>query len=75
MELKDRVVIINEKNMEWLKWLHENMTVDKLEMIVNGCIRNMIVEVLEDDWDRLENKSAAPITNKNIALEDLDSGR
>lgn len=75
MELKDRVVIINEKNMEWLQWLHGDMTIDRLETIVNNCVRNMIIEVIEDDWDKLKNKPAAPIANKDIALDDLNSKR
>lgn len=50
MQLKNRVTTINEKNMEWLQWLHGEVTIDRLEMIVNDCVRNMIIEVLEDDW-------------------------
>lgn len=75
MELKDRVTIINEKNMEWIQWLYGNADADKLETIVNSCVRNMIIEVIEDDWDKLENCSAAPIPNKNIAMEDLTNGK
>ena len=35
MELKDRVVVIDEKNMAGLSWLYGEMKIDELGQVVN----------------------------------------
>ncbi len=48
MELKDRIAIINEENMNGLTALYGNMTINDLERIVNSHIAVAIEEILED---------------------------
>jgi len=48
MELKDRIVIISEKNMDNINALYGKCTTDELERIVNNMIDNAIVEINED---------------------------
>lgn len=48
MELKDRIVIISEKNMDSINTLYGKCTTDELERIVNNMIDNAVVEINED---------------------------
>ena len=48
MKLKDRVVIISEKNMDSINALYGNCTIKELERIVNNMIKNVVVEMNED---------------------------
>ncbi len=48
MGLKDRVVIISEKNMDSINVLYGKCTTDELERIVNNMIDNAVVEINED---------------------------
>lgn len=48
MELKDRIVIINEKNMNSINDLYCKCTTDELERIINNMIDNAVVEIKED---------------------------
>ena len=48
MELKDRVVVISERNMNGLTELYGNMTHDDLERIVNKHVAVAIEEIMED---------------------------
>lgn len=48
MQLKDRVVIISEKNMNNMNALYGKCTTDELERIVNNMIDNAVVEINED---------------------------
>lgn len=48
MELKDRIVIINEKNMNSINDLYGKCTTDELERIINNMIDNAVVEIKED---------------------------
>ena len=48
MQLKDRIVIINEKNMDNINALYGKCTTDELERIVNNMIDNAVVEINED---------------------------
>lgn len=48
MELKDRIVIISEKNMDNMNALYGKCTTDELERIVNNMIDNAVVEINED---------------------------
>jgi hypothetical protein len=48
MHLKDRVVIISEKNMNNINALYGKCTTDELEQIVNNMIDNAVVEINED---------------------------
>jgi len=48
MELKDRVVIVNEKNMNDLTALYGKCSLNELARIVNNIIDNAIVEIQED---------------------------
>ena len=47
MKLKDRVVIISEKNMDRMNALGK-CTTEELERIVNNMIENAIIEINED---------------------------
>lgn len=50
MELKDRVVIINEKNMSRLIKLYNGIKdIDELSKIVNGHISAAIDEIEDDE--------------------------
>lgn len=49
MELKDRVVIINENNMNGLYRLYGKMTMNELEKAVNNHVAVAISEILEDE--------------------------
>lgn len=49
MELKNRVVIVNEKNMEALTSLYGECSIDELERIVNDIIDNAVMEIMEDE--------------------------
>lgn len=50
MELKDRVVILDEKNMSRLKKLYDGIeNVDELSKIVNGHLSVVIDEIEEDN--------------------------
>ena len=48
MKLKDRVVIISEKNIDNINALYGRCTTDELERIVNNMIDNAVVEINED---------------------------
>ena len=48
MELKDRIVIISEKNMDNINVLYGKCTTDELERIVNNMIDTAVVEINED---------------------------
>ena len=48
MELKDRIVIISEKNMDSINALYGICSTDELEHIVNSMIDNAVVEINED---------------------------
>ena len=48
MELKDRIVIISEKNMDSINALYGKCTIDELERIVNNMIDTAVVEINED---------------------------
>ena len=48
MELKDRIVIINEKNMDNINALYGKCTIDELERIVNNMIDTTVAEINED---------------------------
>ena len=48
MELKDRIVIISERNMDNINALYGKCTTDELERIVNNMIDNAVVEINED---------------------------
>ena len=48
MQLKERVVIISEKNIDNINALYGKCTTDKLERIVNNMIDNAIIEINED---------------------------
>ncbi len=47
MELKNRVVIVNEKNMEALTSLYGECSIDELERIVNDIIDNAVMEIMD----------------------------
>lgn len=49
MELKNRIVIVSEKNMEALTSLYGNCSIDELERIVNNIIDNAVMEIMEDE--------------------------
>ena len=49
MELKNRIVIVNEKNMEALSSLYGICSIDELERIVNSMIDNAVKEIREDE--------------------------
>lgn len=48
MHLKDRIVIISEKNRDNINALYGKCTTDELEQIVNNMIDNAVVEINED---------------------------
>ena len=48
MELKDRVVIISEKNMKHINDLYGKCTTNELEHIVNNMVDNAVAEINED---------------------------
>ena len=48
MQLKDRIVIISEKNMDSINALYGKCTTDELERTVNNMIDNAVVEINED---------------------------
>lgn len=48
MELKDRIVIISERNMDNMNSLYGKCATDELERIVNNMIDNAVVEINED---------------------------
>lgn len=48
MQLKDRIIIISEKNMDNINALYGICTTDELERIVNNMIDNAVVEINED---------------------------
>lgn len=48
MKLKDRVVIISEKNIDSMNALYGKCTTEELERIVNNMIKNAIIEINED---------------------------
>lgn len=48
MQLKDRIVIISEKNIDNINALYGKCTTDELERIVNNMIDNAVVEITED---------------------------
>ena len=48
MKLKDRVVIISEKNIDSMNALYGKCTTKELERIVNNMIKNAVVEMNED---------------------------
>lgn len=52
MELKDRISIINEENMNGLTALYGNMTINDLERIVNKHFAVAIDEIKEDINDK-----------------------
>ena len=48
MELKDRIVIISENNMDNINALYGKCTTGELERIVNNTIDNVVIEINED---------------------------
>ena len=48
MQLKDRIIIISEKNMDNINALYGKCTTDELERIVNNMIDTAVVELNED---------------------------
>lgn len=48
MDLKDRVVILSEENLNGLRGLYENFDTNDLERIVNKHIAVAISEIRED---------------------------
>ncbi|MFG6377885.1 MAG: hypothetical protein K1W19_06160 [Lachnospiraceae bacterium] len=48
MELKNRVIVVNEKNMSGLIALYRKCSLNELERIVNNIIDNAIIEIQED---------------------------
>ena len=48
MELKDKIVIISEKNMDSINALYGKCATDELERIVNNMIDNAVAEINED---------------------------
>ena len=48
MELKDRVVVIDEKNMAGLSCLYGEMNIDELGQIVNKHLSVCLDEIKED---------------------------
>jgi hypothetical protein len=48
MELKNRVIVVNEKNMSGLIALYGKCSLNELERIVNNIIDNAIIEIQED---------------------------
>lgn len=48
MQLKDRIVIINEKNVDNINALYGKCATDELERIVNNMIDNAVIEINED---------------------------
>ena len=48
MQLKERVVIISEKNIDGINALYGKCSIDELERIVNNMIDNAIIEINED---------------------------
>ena len=48
MELKDRVVVIDEKNMAELSRLYGEMNIDELEQVVNKHLNVCLYEIKED---------------------------
>jgi len=58
MELKDRVVIITEKNMEKLLSLYEEIKdIDELSKIVNSHL-SAVMDEIEEDCRRQRNEMA-----------------
>ena len=49
MELKNRVVVVSEKNMDALVSLYGRCSIDELERIVNNIIDNAVEEIREDE--------------------------
>lgn len=66
MELKDRVVIVSEKNMEALASLYGNCSIDELERIVNNIIGNAVEEIRED-----EGRECMKRLHKEIRQDDM----
>ena len=52
MKLKNRVVVVSEKNMDELISLYGKCSMDEMERIVNNIISNAVAEIREDE-DRL----------------------
>lgn len=48
MQLKDRIAIISERNMDNINALYGKCTIDELERIVNNMIDNAVAEINED---------------------------
>lgn len=48
MKLKDRVVVVSEKNMDNLISLYGKCSREELERIVNNMIDNAVAEINED---------------------------
>lgn len=48
MEMKDRVVVVSEKNMDNLISLYGKCSREELERIVNNMIDNAVAEINED---------------------------
>lgn len=58
MELKDRVVvIITELNMKGIYNLYGQVDQNELEGIVNKYLEIAVEEIMEDEGNRLDNKS------------------
>lgn len=53
MELKNRIVIISEKNMNNINALYGKCITDELERVVNNMINNAVVEINEDRIDEM----------------------
>lgn len=49
MELKNRIVVVSQKNMDALVSLYGRCSIDELEHIVNNIIDNAVAEIREDE--------------------------
>ena len=52
MELKDRVVVITERNMNGIYDLYGKVTINELEGIVNRYLAVAIEEIKEDEVEK-----------------------
>lgn len=70
MELKNRIVIVSEKNMEALSSLYGSCSIDELEHIVNSMIDNAVKEIRED-----EERGCIRLHKEKLQKEKLQSER
>jgi hypothetical protein len=57
MDLKDRVVVISERNMNGIYNLYGQVTINELEGIINRYLAIAIEEIIEDEVEKFNNKS------------------